>query len=69
MLHYHKIMQYVWLAMSALVLIASTYMGFQDGFDKWWMMYLFLAATILQYFRHKFQLKKMGSQEEKKSSK
>jgi len=67
MLHYHKIMQYVWLVMSALVLIASTYMGFQEGFDKWWMMYLFLAATVLQYFRHKIQFKKMTPPEEEKS--
>ena len=60
MLHYHKIMQYVWLAMSALVIISSTIMGFQEGFDKWWMMYLFLFATVLQYFRHKIQYKKIS---------
>jgi hypothetical protein len=53
-------MQYVWLVMSAIVLISSTYMGFQDGFDKWWMMYLFLFATSIQYFRHKMQYKKMA---------
>lgn len=54
-------MQYIWLAMSALVIISSTIMGFKDGFDKWWMMYLFLFATVIQYYRHKIQYRKMAA--------
>lgn len=59
MRQYHYIMQIVWLISSAAIVISSTWMGFQEGFDKWWMMYLFLLATVLQYFRHKIQYKKI----------
>lgn len=67
MLHYHKIMQYVWLAMSAIIIIVTTFFGFQDGFSKWWMMYLFLLATVLQFYRHKIQHRKMSPKKDEKS--
>ena len=60
MLHYHKIMQYVWLVVGTSLLVVTTYFGFQEGFDKWWMMYLFVAITAIQHFRHKIQYKKMS---------
>jgi hypothetical protein len=61
MLQYHYIMQVVWLIVSAGIIIVSTWMGFQDGFNKWWMMYLFLLATLLQYYRHKVQHRKVSA--------
>jgi len=60
MLQYHYIMQIVWLVVSAGIIITSTWMGFQDGFNKWWMMYLFLLATLLQYYRHRVQYRKVS---------
>lgn len=59
MLQYHYIMQIVWLIVSTAVVIASTWMGFQDGFDKWWMMYLFGIVTLIQYYRHRVQHRKL----------
>lgn len=56
---YHYIMQYVWLITSTGIIIASTYMGFQDGFNRWWMMYLFTVLTFIQYFRHRIQYRKL----------
>ncbi len=67
MLHYHKIMQYVWLVMSGFVIITTTYLCITDDFSSWWMMYLFLFATVLQYFRHKIQLKKMSPKQDEKA--
>lgn len=61
MRHYHYIMQFVWLAVSAGIIIVSTWMGFQDGFNKWWMMYLFLLATVIQYYRHRVQYRKVNA--------
>lgn len=66
MRQYHYIMQFVWLITSVAVLIASTWMGLQDGFDRWWMMYLFIALTIIQYFRHRVQYRKMTQFEQEK---
>lgn len=68
MLHYHKIMQYVWLVVSALLLVITTFFGFQEGFDKWWMMYLFFLLTGMQYFRHKIQFKKMSPTKEENNA-
>jgi hypothetical protein len=68
MRQYHYIMQIVWLITSVGVLLTSTWMGFQDGFDKWWMMYFFVIITLIQYFRHRVQLKKIKSNDELKNS-
>ena len=63
MRQYHYIMQFVWLITSMGVLIASTWMGFQVGFEKWWMMYFFVIITLIQYYRHRLQLKKIDNQD------
>jgi len=52
-------MQIVWLITSAAIIISSTWMGYLEGFDRWWMMYLFLLATLLQYYRHRMQYAKI----------
>ncbi len=60
MKNYHYIMQIVWIIVATATLIASTWMGFSEGFDKWWMMYLFVVITLVQYIRHKMQYKKLA---------
>lgn len=67
MLQYHYIMQFVWIITSIAVLISSTWMGFREGFDKWWMMYLFLLATLLQFWRHRAQYRKITAMREQKN--
>lgn len=60
MRQYHAIMKIVWIVTSIGIVVASTWMGFKDGFDKWWMMYLFAVLTTVQYYRHRVQLRKLS---------
>lgn len=58
--YYHFLMQFVWALLTLGVLVHSTYMGFRDGFGRWWYMYLFVIITLIQLFRHRIQYKKMS---------
>lgn len=66
MRQYHYIMQIVWLITSVAILIISTWMAWQDGIDRWWMMYLFIVLTLIQYIRHRVQYRKMTQFEQEK---
>jgi heme/copper-type cytochrome/quinol oxidase subunit 4 len=66
MRQYHYIMQIVWLITSVAILIISTWMAWQDGIDRWWMMYLFIVLTLIQCIRHRVQYRKMTQFEQEK---
>jgi len=59
MIRYHQIMQYVYILTSVGILIYTTYLGIEGGFGKIWGMYLFILATIMQFFRHRRQVRKL----------
>jgi hypothetical protein len=56
---YNKVMLYFWLAASIVTAIIVTYNGFQEGFDRWAMYYLFSALSLLMYFVRKWMMKRM----------
>ncbi|MBI2257281.1 MAG: hypothetical protein HYU67_00085 [Flavobacteriia bacterium] len=56
---YNKVMLYFWLSMSFVSALAITYMGFQDGFDRWVYYYIIPVLALLMYLLRKYMLKRM----------
>jgi hypothetical protein len=52
-------MQFVWALLTLAIIAHTTYMVFNDGFDRWWYMYLFIIITVIQLVRHRIQYKKI----------
>ncbi|PKR79691.1 hypothetical protein CW751_13710 [Brumimicrobium salinarum] len=60
---YNKIMQFFWLAMGLVTIVAVTYMGLTDGFDRWASYYFFGVLALLLYFVRRFMMKRMEKHE------
>ena len=56
---YNKIMQLFWLALGIVTIIAVTFLGFRDGFERWSSYYVFGLFAILLYFVRRFMMKRM----------
>lgn len=56
---YNQVMLYFWLFAGAFGLIAVTYFGIQEGFDKWTYYYIFPGMAILMYFMRRYMMKRM----------
>lgn len=52
-------MLYFWLAMGAFITIAITYLGFQEGFKKWGIYYIFAALCFIMFFMRRWMVKRM----------
>ncbi len=61
---YNKIMQKFWLAMTVLIVVAVTYLGFKEGFGRWYFYYIFAALTLGLYFIRGFMMKHMEKHQE-----
>ena len=61
---YNKIMQLFWLATGIVTIIAVTYLGFTQGFERWASYYIFGVFALLLYFIRLFMMKRMVKHEE-----
>ncbi|HZH85837.1 MAG TPA: hypothetical protein VFD77_00875 [Brumimicrobium sp.] len=61
---YNKIMQLFWLATGIVTIIAVTYLGFTEGFERWASYYIFGVFAILLFFIRRFMMKRMVKHEE-----
>jgi purine-cytosine permease-like protein len=60
---YNKIMQMFWLAVGIVTIIAVTYLGFTEGFERWVSYYILGVFAILLYFIRRFMMKRMVKHE------
>lgn len=60
---YNKIMQLFWLATGIVTIIAVTYLGFTEGFERWASYYIFGVFAILLFFIRRFMMKRMVKHE------
>ncbi|MEX1193409.1 MAG: hypothetical protein WED10_03085 [Brumimicrobium sp.] len=56
---YNKIMQKFWLAITVIIFVTVTYMGFKEGFDRWAFYYIFALLTIALFIIRRFMMKHM----------
>ena len=56
---YNKIMEKLWLIVTITIAILITFMGFKEGFGKWWFYYFFALMTFGTYSIRKFMRKRM----------
>lgn len=57
-------MQKFWLVMTILIVIAVTYLGFTDGFDRWYFYYIFSGLTLALYFIRGYMMRHMEKHQE-----
>lgn len=56
---YNQIMLYFWLLVGTFALIAVTYFGFKEGFDKWSYYYIFAVLAFLMFFMRRYMMRRM----------
>ena len=56
---YNKIMQFFWLFVGIATIIAVTFLGFRDGFERWSSYYIFGFFAILLYLVRRYMMKRM----------
>lgn len=56
---YNKIMLYFWLAMFVVITSIVTYMGFKEGFDRWYYNYIFSVLALMAYITRRWMMKRM----------
>jgi cell division protein FtsW (lipid II flippase) len=56
---YNKIMLYFWLGMSILITVVVTFMGFKEGFDRWYFYYIFSALALFAFLTRRWMMKRM----------
>jgi cell division protein FtsW (lipid II flippase) len=56
---YNKIMLYFWLGMSILITVVVTFMGFKEGFDRWYFYYVFAALAFFAFITRRWMMKRM----------
>ncbi len=61
---YNKIMQMFWLIVGVVTIIAVTFLGFRDGFERWSSYYIFGFFAILLYLIRRFMMKRMIKHQE-----
>lgn len=61
---YNKVMQKVWLALTVLIVIAVTYLGIRDGFERWYFYYIFAGLTLGLYFLRGYMMRHMEKHQE-----
>ena len=52
-------MLYFWLAMTVLIVVVVTVMGFREGFERWYFYYVFAFISLLMYVVRRWMLKRM----------
>lgn len=52
-------MQIFWLIVGILVIIAVTYKGFTEGFDRWAFYYIFALLALFVFFIRRYMMKRM----------
>lgn len=52
-------MLYFWLLVGTFALIAVTYFGFKEGFDKWAYYYIFAVLAFLMFFMRRYMMRRM----------
>ena len=57
-------MQLFWLATGIVTIIAVTYLGYTEGFERWASYYIFGVFAILLYLIRRFMMKRMVKHEE-----
>jgi hypothetical protein len=57
---YNKVMLYFWFGLFVISTITITYMGFKEGFSRWYSYYLFSGVSLLMYFVRKWMIKRMN---------
>lgn len=61
---YNKIMQMFWLAVGIVTIIAVTYLGITEGFERWISYYIFGVFALILFFIRRFMMKRMEKHEE-----
>ncbi|WP_107038423.1 hypothetical protein [Brumimicrobium mesophilum] len=56
---YNKIMQFFWLGVGIVTIVAVTYLGFTEGFERWSGYYIFGVFAILLFFVRRIMMKRM----------
>lgn len=56
---YNKIMLYFWLGMSILITVVVTFMGFKEGFDRWYFYYIFSGLAFFAFITRRWMMKRM----------
>lgn len=56
---YNKIMQNFWLLATFAIVVAVTYKGFSEGFERWAVYYIFAVMTIGLFFLRRYMMRRM----------
>lgn len=57
-------MQMFWLAAGVVIIIAVTYKGFTEGFDRWALYYVFALMALFAFFVRWFMMRRMKKHQE-----
>lgn len=52
-------MLYFWLLVGTFALVAVTYFGIKEGFDKWSYYYIFAVLAFLMFFMRRYMMRRM----------
>lgn len=61
---YNKVMIYFWAALTVVLLLVITFMGFKEGFNRWAMYYLLPVLTLFILLIRRFMMRRMKKHQE-----
>lgn len=61
---YNKVMIYFWAALTVVLILVITVMGFKEGFNRWAMYYLLPVLTLFILLIRRFMMRRMKKHQE-----
>ena len=61
---YNKVMMYFWAAMTVVLFVTITFMGFKEGFNRWSMYYIMPVITLFILLVRRLMMKRMKKHKE-----
>ena len=56
---YNKVMEIFWLSVGILIILVVTFMGFKEGFDRWYHYYFLCVFAFGTFLMRRFMRKRM----------
>lgn len=60
---YNRFMELFWLSMTVAIILVVTFMGIKEGFDTWYINYVFAAMSGGTFFMRRYMRRRMEKHE------
>jgi hypothetical protein len=60
---YNRFMELFWLSITVAIILVVTFMGIKEGFDTWYINYVFAAMSAGTFFMRRYMRRRMEKHE------